>query len=124
MTVSHLDSIKSLGKRTDLVNLDKDGVTCTHLDTLLEVLHIGYEEVITYELTTTTDSLGKFNPTFPVFLRKTVLNRVDRISVDEFLEVFDLLICREFLSSWILLLAILELLVVIVELAVLLESEL
>ena len=92
MTVSHLDSVEGLGERTDLVNLDKDRVTSTHLDTLLEVLHVGYEEVVTYELATVADSLGKLNPAFPVFLAEAVLDRVDRIFGDKLLEVSDLLL--------------------------------
>ena len=79
--MSHLDSVESFGKRTDLVNLDEDRVCSTLLDTLLEVLNIGNEEVITYELALVADSFGKFNPSFPVVLIETILDRVDRIFV-------------------------------------------
>ena len=122
--MSHLDSVESFGKRTDLVNLDKDRVCSTLLDTLLEVLNIGNEEVITYELALVADSFGKFNPSFPVVLIETILDRVDRIFVYKLLEVSDLLVNRKFLSVRIFLHTCLELFVIIEELVAFLNAEL
>ena len=124
VTVSHLDGVEGLGQGADLVNLDEDGVTSAHLDTLLKVLGVGNEKVVTYKLALATDSGGKLNPAFPVFLAEAVLDGVDRILGDELLKVSDLLLGREFLSLWILGHTGLELLVVIEELVALFEAEL
>ena len=124
MTVCHLDSVESLCERTNLVNLDKYRVCRTHLDTLLEELHVGNEQVVAYELALVAYALCKFYPILPVVLVETVLDRVDRILVDELLEVCYLLVCREFLAVRILLLTVLQLAVVVEPLTVLLNSEL
>ena len=124
MTVSHLDSLKSLSQRTNLVHLDEDRVGCAHLDTLLQELGVGHEQVVTYELAPVAYLSGELHPVLPVVLIQTVLDRVDRISVDEVLKESDLLLGREFLAVRILLLAVLELLVVVVPLAIFLNSEL
>ena len=103
--MGHLDSVESLGQGTDLVDLDEDGVTSTHLDTLLEVLDVGDEEVITDELAASADGLGELHPAFPVFLGEAVLDRVDRVLGDQLLQVSDLLLAGELLAVRILLLA-------------------
>ena len=124
MTVCHLDSVESLCERTNLVNLDKDRVSSTHLDTLLQELHVGNEQVVAYELALVAYALCKFYPVLPVVLVETVLDRVDRILVDELLEVCNLLVCRELLTVRILLLTVLQLTIVVEPLTVLLNSEL
>ena len=62
MTMSHLDSFEGLSQRTNLVNLDKDRVCCAHLDSLFEELHVGHEQVITYELATITNLSCELHP--------------------------------------------------------------
>ena len=68
VTVCHLYGVQGLCERADLVDLDEDAVAGAHLDTLLEVLDVGYEEVVTYELALGSDCLGELDPAFPVFL--------------------------------------------------------
>ncbi len=122
--MSHLDGVQGLGEGTNLVHLDEDTVTGTHLDTLLQVLHVGYEEVVTNQLAFVADGLGELHPAFPVFLGQTVLDGVDGVFGDELLEVVDLLVRGELAAARIFLLAVLELLVIVEELTVLLEAEL
>ena len=122
--MSHLDSLESLCQRTNLVNLDKDRVSCTHLDTLLEELNVSYEQVITNELATITDSRCQLNPVLPVVLIETILDRVDRILCDKVLEVSNLLISTKLLTIRILWHTILQLTIVIEPLTILAYSEL
>ena len=79
MTMSHLYSIQSLSKRADLVHLDKDGVSSTHSDALLQELHVGNKEVVADQLATVTDGRRKLHPVVPIVIVKTVLDGIDRI---------------------------------------------
>ena len=119
MTVCHLDGVESLGERANLVHLDKDRVGSTHLDALLQEVDVGDEEVVAHELAAVANALGELHPAFPVVLVEAVLDRVDRILVDELLQVVDLLVVAQLLAVRILLLAVLELLVVVEVLAIL-----
>lgn len=74
MAMSHLDSIQCLGERTNLVYLDEDRVGCTHLDALLQELHVGNKEVVTYQLATIADGSSQLYPVVPIVLVKAILN--------------------------------------------------
>ena len=100
VTLSELDSAKSLGKRTDLVNLYKNGVSATFVDSAFEIFYIGNEEVITFELATVADEIGEELPTCPGVLCHTVFDGIDRIFFHEFLEVLSLLFRGEFGSAF------------------------
>ena len=91
MAMSHLDSIQCLGERTNLVHLDEDRVGSTHLDTLLQELHVSNKEVVTYQLATVADGSGQLHPVVPIGLIKTILNRIDRIFGNQFFQELDLL---------------------------------
>ena len=92
--VSHLDCVERLGERTNLVDLDEDRVGSAELDSLLEVLNVGDEEIVADELALRTDGLGESHPAVPVSFSHTIFDRVDRILLDETLEVLDLLCAR------------------------------
>ena len=124
MTMSHLNSIKGLSKRTNLVYLDKDRVGSTHLDTLFQELHICNKEVVTYQLATVANGSSQLHPVVPIVLIKTILNRIDRILGNQFLQEFDLLFSSQFLAIRILLLTILQLAVIIIPLTILLNGKL
>ena len=57
MTVSHLDSIQCLGKRTNLVHLDEDRVSSTHLDTLFQELDL-LSSSMSHSQRNTEDGIG------------------------------------------------------------------
>ena len=124
MTVSHLYRIQSLGKRTNLVHLDKDRVSSTHFDAFLQELHIRNKEVVTNQLATVSDGSCKLHPVVPIVLVKTVLDGINRIFGDEFFQELDLLGSCELLAVSILLLTVLQLAVVVEPLTVLLNSKL
>jgi len=63
-TFSHFDSIEGFSQRTDLVNLDQDGVTDSFVDTFFKTLSVRYEQVITNELDLVAELLSKKLPTF------------------------------------------------------------
>ena len=88
----HLDGVERLGQRTDLVYLDQDRVGATGLDTLLQEIYVGHEQVVAHELAFVADLGGQQLPAFPVVLRHTVLDRVDGVFRYERLEVLDLLL--------------------------------
>ena len=89
VTLSELNRTESLGKRTDLVNLNKNRVSATLFDTALEVFNVGHEQVVTYELATVAD---KVSEDFPVILAHTILDRIDGELLNELLEVLSLLL--------------------------------
>jgi hypothetical protein len=125
VTVSHLDSLESLSERTDLVDLDEDSVAASHLDTLLQELVFGDEEVVTDELHLLAEGLAvSFTQPSQSFSSRPSSIEVDRILVAELLEVSDLALIVELLAIRILRHAVGELLVVVEPLAVLLISEL
>ena len=124
MAMSHLDSIQSLGERTNLVYLDEDRVGSTHLDTLFQELHVGNKEVVTYQLATVADGSGQLHPVVPIVLIKTILNRIDRIFGNQFFQELDLLSSSQFLTIRILLLAILQLAVIVEPLTIFLNGKL
>ena len=124
MTMCHLDSIQGLGERTYLIDLDQDRVGCPHLDTFLQELDIGNEEVVTHQLATVTDGSGQLHPVVPVVLIQTILDRINRIFSYQFFQELDLLLGSEFLTIRILLLAILQLAIIIVPLTILLYGKL
>ncbi len=113
VALSHLDCAESLGERTDLVYFHEDRVCATVCDTFLKILHVGYEQVVAYKLATVADEVGKDLPAFPVILVHTVLDRVDRIFGDKFLEILGLLLACELLAVNLLGSAVLEVGVVI-----------
>ena len=92
MRCAVLYGTESLGKRTNLVNLYKDRVSATFVDTTLQIFNVCYEQVIAYKLATVTDKICEDLPAFPVIFSHTVLDRVDRIFINELLEVFSLLL--------------------------------
>src|SRR3712207_7766909 len=93
--MSHLDSLEGLGERTYLVHLNENTVGSAHLDTLFKELHVGNEEVVTYQLAAVANLGGQLHPVFPVVLVESILNRIDRILGNQFLEICDLLLRSE-----------------------------
>ena len=122
--MSHFNSLQCFGQRTNLVYLNQDRVSCTHLDTLLQELRVGYKQVVTNQLTTVANLLGQLHPVVPIVLIQTVLNRVDRIFCNQFFQVSNLLISGQLLTVRILWHATLQLTIVVEPLTVLLNSKL
>lgn len=91
VALSELYGTEGLGERADLVNLHEDGVGAAEFDTLLEVLHVGNEEVVANELAAVADEIGEDLPAFPVVLVHTVLDGVDGVLLNELLEELGLL---------------------------------
>src|SRR3712207_2997885 len=122
--MSHLDSLEGLGERTYLVHLNENTVGSAHLDTLFKELHVGNEEVVTYQLAAVANLGGQLHPVFPVVLVESILNRIDRILGNQFLEICDLLLCGELLAIRILGHSILQLAIVVEPLAIFLNGKL
>ena len=87
MTMSHFDGIQCFCQWTDLVYFDQDRVGTTFFDTHSQEVYIGYEQVVTYQLAAVADTFGQFFPTFPVIFAHTVFDRIDRVFVDQFLQI-------------------------------------
>ncbi len=82
---------KSFGQRTDLVNLNEDGVCATEFDTFFKIFDVGNEEVVAYELAVLADKIGKDLPACPVVFGHTVFDGIDRIFFNEFFQELCLL---------------------------------
>ena len=90
--VSHLDCFQCLRYGTDLVQFDKDGISCTQFDTFCKSLGIGNEEIIANQLYFISQSCSEFLPAFPVFLIQTILDGNDRVFLAEFCPVLNKLL--------------------------------
>ena len=92
--VGHIDGGERLGQRADLVDLDQDRVGGAFLDAAAEALDVGDEQVVADELQALAELVGRQLPALPVVLGQAVLDRHDRIGVDELGEIVDLLLDR------------------------------
>ena len=122
MAMGHLDGIERFAQSPYLVYLDEDGVGTAHFNTFAQEFHVGNKEVVAHQLAAMTDALGQLFPAFPVVLAHTVLNGVDGILVDKFLQVGNLLVHAQLLAVRVFGHAVLQVRVVVVELAVLLHA--
>ena len=122
--MSHLDGLKCLGERANLVNFDEDTVGCSHLDSFLQELHVGHEKVVTHQLTTITNLGSELHPVVPVVLIEAVRDRINRIFRDKLFEISNLFIGCQLLSVGIFGHAVLQLTIVVEPFAVLLNSKL
>ncbi len=82
-SLGHLDRFQGLGQRTDLVELDQDGVTDLLVDTALEDLGVGYEQVVTDQLYLFADLVGQDFPASPVGLVHAVFDGDDRVALGQ-----------------------------------------
>ena len=87
--MSHLDSLKSLGNGTDLVELDEDRVSAAVSNTLGKSLGVGNKEVVAYELNLVAETLCELLPSFPVLFVESVLDGDDRVLLAESCPVID-----------------------------------
>ena len=104
--VSHLNCLKCLRNRTDLIQLNQDRVSASKRNTLGKSLRIGYKQVIANQLNLVAKFFGKLLPAFPVFLIQGILDGNDRVFVNQLFPVVDQLIrCINSTSLWKLVLA-------------------
>src|SRR5581483_10112809 len=87
-----------LGQRPDLVQFDENGISGLFLNSLLQGLFIGDEEVVSDQLYAAAEPLGQPPPSLPVVFGKAVFDRDDRKLVDQGGVVVDHLFGREALS--------------------------
>ena len=97
--MSHLNSLKSLRHRTNLIQLNQDGVTAAHLNTLGQTLCIGNEQVVADQLYLVAQTGGQLLPAFPVFLIQTILDGDNRILLTKVSPVLDELLCCKLCAS-------------------------
>src|SRR2546425_171821 len=84
-----------LGERADLVHLDEHGVGQSVLDRLLDDGGVRHEHVVAHQLHPAPELAGQRSPPRDVVLAETVLDRDDRIAVEELLVPMDHLLARE-----------------------------
>ena len=82
VAVCHFDGIQCFGQRTYLVYFNQYGVGTAFFDAHCKEVHIGDEQIVSYQLATVADTVGQFFPAVPVVLAHAVFDRVDGILVD------------------------------------------
>jgi len=92
----HFNRIECFRQRTDLVHLDQDRVCATILNSFGEEVHICNKQVVAHQLAAVADPLCQLLPAFPVVFTHTVFDRIDRIFVDQLLQICNLFVCRTF----------------------------
>src|SRR5690606_1880077 len=81
--VRALHRVEGLGERADLVDLDQHAVGGAAGDAAADALDVGDEEVVADQLDAIAEALGERLPAVPVLLVEAVLDRHDRVAVDE-----------------------------------------
>ncbi len=76
------DGFEGFGDGADLVDLDQDGVGDLLLDSLLQALRVGDEEVVADELDFVADLLGEELPAVPVVFGEAVFDGDDGVLLD------------------------------------------
>src|SRR5260221_193958 len=79
---SSMDRLQCLAERSDLVDLDEDGVGHALVDALGEALHVGDEQVVAHELHAIPEPIGQELPSPPVVFGHAVLDADDGIALD------------------------------------------
>src|SRR5690606_33912382 len=74
-------------QRADLVDLHQQRVGGTPGDAVLQPVQVGDEQVVADQLDPGTDPRGQLHPAVPVVLGKRVLDRHQRVGVQQFLVV-------------------------------------
>ena len=83
------DGVEGLGQGTDLVYLHENRVGGTGIDTLLEEVYVGDEEIVADELHCVAEGVGEFLPGGPVVFGAAVLDGDDGVFGAEVLIVGD-----------------------------------
>ncbi len=92
--LGHADRLERLGERAYLVQLDEDRVGSAGLDAAGQTLGVRHEQVVAHDLDAAAEPLGHLRPTGPVVLGVSVLDRNDRVLVDQLLVEVDHLLAR------------------------------
>ncbi len=87
--VGHFDGFQGLGQGADLVDLDQDGVGQAALDAFGQPLGVGHEQIVADQLDLAAQRVGQQLPAFEIILGHAVLDRDDRIALDQLGVVFD-----------------------------------
>ena len=87
-------------------------------------MDVGHEQVVAHQLAAVSDAVGQFLPAFPILFAHAVLDGVNGIFRDELFQVGYLLVHAQLLAVRVFGHAVLQVRVVVVELAVLLHAEL
>src|SRR6202035_2303269 len=78
--VGHLDRGERLRQRTDLVDLEQDGIGTAVFDAVGKARDVGDEQIVADQLAFVADQIGQFLPAVHVVFRHAVLDRDDRIA--------------------------------------------
>ena len=70
----HGHGFQCFGERTNLIDLDQDGVGALFADAAREELGIGHEQIVADQLRGLTQTRGQGFPTTPIIFAKTVLD--------------------------------------------------
>src|SRR6202022_88300 len=84
-----LDRFKRLRQSPDLIDLDEQRVGDTARDPVAQPLRVGDEQIVSDELDRTAELARKLSPAVPVILGHSVLDRHDRVTVDEIRPIAD-----------------------------------
>lgn len=90
--VGHLNGVQGFGQRTDLIQLNQDGVAAAVLNALLQTLGVRYKQIVADQLELIAQACGQFLPAFPVFFIERILQRSDGVLGNQILPERDQLI--------------------------------
>src|SRR5262249_1438140 len=83
MPRSQEHGVQRLAQGADLVHLDEDPVGPAGVDPALQSRRVGDEQVVADQLDAIANASGELRPAVPVVLGHAVLDRHDRVAVDE-----------------------------------------
>src|SRR5207244_12846893 len=81
IAASEVDGVEGFADGADLVYLDQNAVGDVLVDSLLQELDVGDEEVVANELNLVADLFRQVRPAFPIVFGEAVFERDDRIII-------------------------------------------
>src|SRR6185369_16566587 len=96
ISLGELNTIQRFRERADLVDLDQDRICDSEINSLLQKLRIGYEEIVADELHFVSNLIGQEFPSGPIVLPHAVFDRDNRILLAPALPVSNHLAAAQF----------------------------
>src|SRR5690554_2433706 len=94
--MGHFNGIQGLGKCSNLVYLNKNGIGRIQLNTFFQVLYVGHKKVVAYQLALVADGFIQQYPTIPITFITAIFDAVDGELLNELSKKGNLLLATAF----------------------------
>ena len=98
--MGHLDRFQRFGNRSDLVQLNQNGIAAAKGNPFCQTFGVGDKQIVSHQLYPVSQLPGQHLPAFPVLFVQTVLNGINGIFIAEGLPMPHKLRRGKFLSAF------------------------